>query len=143
MPRLRTPQRDVPTLRRCRAGASPAIFFQTATGAVALQFISSRNNCSRPAQSGRRQKHTATERRGYIRAASLSQTEQCEHAAGFSFLGAIGIVKIGMTSCADAAVVDLFYALRATLLDDVCREIDFVMRRTNAGTELHDHVDGI
>ena len=48
-----------------------------------------------------------------------------------------------MTGGADAAVVDLFHALGAALLDDLCGEIDFVMRRANAGTELHDHVGGI
>jgi len=43
-----------------------------------------------------------------------------------------------MTSGADAAVVDLLHALRPTLPDNFCREIDFIMRRTYAGTQLHD-----
>lgn len=42
--------------------------------------------------------------------------------------------------CADAAVVDFPHALVATLLDNFRREIDLVMRRTNAGTELHDQI---
>jgi hypothetical protein len=45
-----------------------------------------------------------------------------------------------MTSGADAAVVNFVYALRAALFDDLRDEIGFVMRRTNAGTELHDQV---
>ena len=48
-----------------------------------------------------------------------------------------------MTSGADAAVVDLLHALRPTLPDNFCREIDFIMRRTYAGTELHDKVGRI
>ena len=45
-----------------------------------------------------------------------------------------------MTRRADAAVVDLLHPLRTTLPDNCCREIDFIMRRTYAGTELHDKV---
>jgi len=45
-----------------------------------------------------------------------------------------------IASCADAAVVDFPHALVATLLDNFRREIDLVMRRTNAGTELHDQI---
>jgi len=41
---------------------------------------------------------------------------------------------------ADAAVVDFPHALVATLLDNFRRKIDLVMRRTNAGTELHDQI---
>src|SRR5260370_24741024 len=43
-----------------------------------------------------------------------------------------------MAGGADAAVVDLLHALRPTLPDNFCREIDFIMRRTYAGTQLHD-----
>ena len=45
-----------------------------------------------------------------------------------------------MTRCADAAVVDLLYALRPTLLDNFRGEISLVMRRTYARAELHDKV---
>jgi len=44
---------------------------------------------------------------------------------------------------ADAGVVDLLNAERAGLPDDFGGEIDFVVRRANAGAELHDHVRGI
>ena len=46
-----------------------------------------------------------------------------------------------IASCAHGAVVDFPHALVATLLDNFRREIDLVMRRTNAGTELHDQID--
>ena len=48
-----------------------------------------------------------------------------------------------MTRCANAAVVDLLHALRTTLPDNFCREIDFIMRRTYAGTQLNDKVGRI
>ena len=66
------------------------------------------------------------------------QPEQRQHATGFSFFGAIGIVTIQITSRADARVVNFFHAERPTLPDNFRREIDFVMRRTNTGAELHD-----
>jgi hypothetical protein len=81
--------------------------------------------------------------RGRRSAASLPEAEQREHAAGFSFFGAVGIVQIEMAGGADAAVVDLFHALGAALLDDLSGEIDFVMGRSNAGTKLDDHVRGL
>ena len=39
--------------------------------------------------------------------------------------------------------MDVLNAERAALPDDFGGKIDFVMRRANAGTELHDHVRGI
>jgi len=45
-----------------------------------------------------------------------------------------------IASGADTAIVDFPHALVATLLDNFRREIDLVMRRTNAGTELHDQI---
>lgn len=45
-----------------------------------------------------------------------------------------------MARGADAAVVNFVYALRAALFDDFRGKIGFVMRRTNAGTELYDQV---
>ena len=72
-----------------------------------------------------------------------SQPNHGQHAAGFSFFGAIGVVATQITGSAYAGVVDVFYAERAALADDFGGEIDFVMRWANAGTELHDHVRGI
>ena len=66
-----------------------------------------------------------------------------QHPAGFSFFGAIGVVAVQIAGGADAGVVDLLNAERTTLPDDFGGEIDFVVRRANAGTELHDHVRGI
>ena len=45
-----------------------------------------------------------------------------KHAAGFSFLGAIGIVAVQIAGGADAGVVDFFNSERATLPDDVARQ---------------------
>src|ERR1700730_17856277 len=42
-----------------------------------------------------------------------------------------------MARRADAGAVDMLHAFGAALLDNFCREIDFVMRRTNARAELH------
>ena len=66
-----------------------------------------------------------------------------QHPAGFSFLGAIGVVAVQIAGGADAGVVDLLNAQRTTLPDDFGSEIDFIVRRANAGTKLHDHVGGI
>ncbi len=71
------------------------------------------------------------------------QPEEREHAAGFSFFGAIRIIAIEIASGTLPRVVDLSHPLRATLLDNVLREIDFVMRRANAGTELHEQAGRI
>ncbi len=48
-----------------------------------------------------------------------------------------------IASCAGASVVDFPHALVAALLDNFRCEIDFVVWRTNAGAELHDHLDRI
>ena len=66
-----------------------------------------------------------------------------QHTAGFSFLGAVGVVATQITGSARAGVVDVLNAERATLPDDFGGEIDFVMGWANAGTELHDHALGI
>jgi hypothetical protein len=71
------------------------------------------------------------------------QSKHGEHAAGFSFFGAIGVVTTQITSSADAGVVDLANTERQALLDDFGSEIDFVMRRANARAELYDQVRGI
>ena len=71
------------------------------------------------------------------------ESNQREHATGFSFFGAIGVVAIQIAGGADAGIVNLFHAQRATLPDNFRGEIDFVMRRTNTRAELHDRVRGI
>ena len=63
-----------------------------------------------------------------------------KHPAGFTFLGAIGIVAVQIAGGAESGVVDLLNAQRTTLPDDFGSEIDFIVRRANAGTELHDHL---
>ena len=68
------------------------------------------------------------------------QPKHGQHAAGFSFFGAIGVVAMKIAGGADARVVDLLNAERAALPDDFACEIYFVVRRANAGAELHDHV---
>src|SRR5262249_33294823 len=65
-----------------------------------------------------------------------------QHAAGFSFLGPVGIVTFQIAGRAGAGVMDVLNTERATLPDDFGGEVDFVMRGANAGTELHDHVRG-
>ncbi len=45
---------------------------------------------------------------------------------------------IEIASGADVGIVHVFNARVPTLSDDLGREIDFVMRRPNAGTQLHD-----
>src|SRR5438034_5050906 len=66
-----------------------------------------------------------------------------KHPAGFTFLGAIGIVAVQVAGGADAGVVDLLNAQRTTLPDDFDSEIDLIVRRPNTGTELRDHVGRI
>ena len=68
------------------------------------------------------------------------QTQQRQHSSGATFFGAIGIVALQIARSADAAVVNFVHASVATLLDDLRGEIDFVMRRTDARTELHDQI---
>ena len=73
----------------------------------------------------------------------LQQSDQSQHAARSSFFGAVRIIAIDVAGSAYAGVVDFFHTKRTTLPDDFRCKIDFVVRRTNAGTELHDHVLGI
>ncbi len=71
------------------------------------------------------------------------KSDHRQHAAGFSFFGAIGIVLVQVAGGADAGIVDLFDAECAALPDNFNGEIAFVMRRANARAELHDHLRGI
>jgi hypothetical protein len=66
-----------------------------------------------------------------------------QHAAGFSFFGAIGVVATQITGSARAGVVDVLDAYRPTLPDDFGGEIDLVTGWANTGAELHDHLRGI
>ncbi len=69
-----------------------------------------------------------------------SQREQREHAPGATFLRAIRIVALKITRGADAAVVNFTNAGVATLLQNLRGEIDFIVRRANAWTELHHEI---
>ena len=71
------------------------------------------------------------------------QPNHGQHAAGFSFFGAVGVVATQMTGSARAGVVDVLNIQRATLADDLRSEIDLVVGWANAGTELHDYLRGI
>jgi hypothetical protein len=75
---------------------------------------------------------------GRLREPSLPETKQREHAASATFFGTVRVIKVGMTSCADAAVVDFEHAFRSTLFQNFGREINLVMRRANTGAELND-----
>ena len=66
-----------------------------------------------------------------------------QHAAGFSFFGAIGVVATQVAGGADSGVVEVLNAERAALSDNFCRKTDFVMGRADAGTKLDNHVRGI
>ena len=68
------------------------------------------------------------------------QPKHCQHAAGFSFFGAIGVVATQITGSARAGGVDVLNAERATLPADFGRKIDLVKRWVNTRAELRDHV---
>jgi hypothetical protein len=63
-----------------------------------------------------------------------------QHPPGPAFLRAIRIVVLQVTSGADLVIVNLFDPAVATLAHDLRREIDFVVRRTDAGTQLNDEI---
>ena len=71
------------------------------------------------------------------------QPNHGQHAAGFSFFGAVGVVATQITGGAYAGVMDLFYADGPALADDFGRKIDLVMGWANTRAELHDHARGI
>ena len=71
------------------------------------------------------------------------QPKHGQHAAGFSFFGAVGIVATQITGSARAGGVDVLNAERATLPADFGGKIDLVMGWANTRAELHDHVRGI
>ena len=67
------------------------------------------------------------------------QSNHGQHPPGLSFLSAVGVIATQITGSARAGVVDVLNAERPALPDDFGGEIDFVVRRANARTELHDH----
>lgn len=73
----------------------------------------------------------------------MVQPQQRQHPSSLSLFGAVGIIAIQIARCAHAAVMNLIHAARSTLANNFGSEIDFVMRRANARTELHDHICGI
>src|SRR5258705_9768365 len=75
--------------------------------------------------------------------ASLRHSKHGQHAAGFSFLGAVGVVATQITGGARAGVVDVLNAERATLPADFGGKIDLVMGWANTRAELHNHARGI
>ena len=74
---------------------------------------------------------------------SLSEAKHGQHAAGFSFFGAIGVVETQVTGSARAGVVDVLKAEPATLPADFGGKIDVVMGWANTRDELHNHACGI
>src|SRR5437588_4224240 len=70
----------------------------------------------------------------------LQQSHHGQHPPGPTFLRAIRIVVLQVTSSADLVIVNLFDPALATLSHNLRREIDFVMRRTDAGTQLNDEI---
>jgi hypothetical protein len=68
------------------------------------------------------------------------QSKDSEHAAGFSFFGAVGVVATQITGSARAGVMDVLNPERAALLADLVGKIDFVMWWANTRAELHDHI---
>src|SRR5437763_14491804 len=68
------------------------------------------------------------------------QPEQRKHPAGFSFFCAVGIISIDVARGADARGMNLLNSGSTTLLDDLRRKIDFVVRRPNTGAKLHDQL---
>ena len=71
------------------------------------------------------------------------QPNHGQHAAGFSFFGAVGVVATQIAGGAYAGVMDLFYAYGPALADDFGGEIDLVVRWANTRAELYNHVRGI
>src|SRR2546430_5244516 len=71
------------------------------------------------------------------------QPNHSQHAAGFSFLGAVGVVATQVTGSACAGVVDMLNAERATLPADFGGKIDLVMGWANTRAELYNHARGI
>jgi hypothetical protein len=71
------------------------------------------------------------------------QPKRGYHTAGFSFLGAVGVVATQIRGSARAGVVDVLNADRATLPADFGGKIDFVVGWPNTRTKLHDHVRGM
>ena len=76
-------------------------------------------------------------RRGEYRRTLLKRQER-EHATSPPFLGAIGIIAVQVARGADSRIIHRRNAEITALAHDLRSEIDFIMRWSNAGTEL-DH----
>ena len=70
----------------------------------------------------------------------IPQGEKRQHPSGAPFFGAIGIVAREIAGGADAGIVDGSNTQVAALPDNLRGEIDLVMRRANAGTELNHQI---
>src|SRR5436305_13694677 len=79
----------------------------------------------------------------YLTPNYLIESKHSQHTAGFSFFCTIGVVALQVAGRANAGLVDLVNAECAALPDEGGGEIDFVVRRANARTKLHDHLRGI
>src|SRR5437870_8701393 len=70
----------------------------------------------------------------------LFEPEEREHAAGLSLLGSIRIVTREIASGADVAIGNVLHPRDPTLPNDLGGKVHFVMRRTNARTQLHSQI---
>ena len=71
---------------------------------------------------------------------SWLQRQQREHASRPPFFGPIRIVMLEIAGRADAAVENFLDACVATLPDDVCGKINFVMRWPDTRAQLHNKI---
>ena len=65
------------------------------------------------------------------------QPEQREHSSGPRLFRTVRVVAVQVAGRAAACIVHLFDAGGACLSDDLSREINLVVRRSNAGAELN------
>jgi len=70
----------------------------------------------------------------------LLEHENSPHPTGFSLFGSVGVVAVEMRGGADATIVIMPDATRVGLSLDFCGEVDFVVRRADAGTELDNEI---
>ncbi len=71
-----------------------------------------------------------------------SHRQEREHSAGAAFFCAVGIVAGRLACSACAGIVNLLDAQRTALAEDLSGEVDLVVRRTNARTELNHEIAG-
>ena len=56
------------------------------------------------------------------------------------FFRAVGIIAVQIAGGAAAGIVHALYARGSGLPNDLRREVDLIVRRSNAGAELHDKI---